>query len=93
MPYFYAHYNGSRISGEQYAHLNDDYACERDVRLILLVRYEGNRTIARIKCPINPRPVKGEFDVASMHSLFAFMYQNGWIHKETYNLSMFQWGK
>ena len=90
MPYFYTHYNGCNINKEQYDKLKARYAVERDVRLILLVRYVDGKAICRIKCPINPMPVKGEFEVASMQGIFDFMRQHGWIHRETYNLAMFR---
>ena len=90
LPYFYAHYNDCKINDEQYLRIKSTYERERFVQLILLIRYEGNKTIARIKCPINPMPVKGEFEVSSMNSLFHFMSQNGWVHRETLCLSMFR---
>ena len=89
LPYFFAHYSGCKINDEQYARIQSNYKRERAVQLILLVRYVDNKIIARIKCPINPMPVKGEFEASSMESLFAFMRNNGWTHKETYNLAMF----
>ena len=65
-------YNAERM--KQY------YAEERDVRLILLVRHEDGRTLCKIKCPINPLPVKGEFEVPTMGALHYFLEVNGW-HK------------
>lgn len=90
LPYFYAHYNGCRINDEQYARIKADYEGERNVQLILLVRYECNKIICRIKCPINPMPVKGEFEAPSMQGIFDFMRKQGWIHKDTWNLAMFR---
>ena len=90
LPYFYAHYNGSAISSEQYARLKSYYERERNVQLILLVRYDGNKTICRIKCPINPMPVKGEFEASSVSSLIDFMRQNGWHNTDAWSLSMFR---
>lgn len=89
MPYFSANFNGG-ISGERYDNMKKQYEDERNVQLILLVRYEGGKTICRIKCPINPMPVKGEFEVASMTAMFNFMRQNGWTHKDTWDMSMFR---
>ena len=89
LPYFYAKYNGTDISAVSYDRLKARYSVERDVELILLVRYDGNKTICRIKCPINPMPVDGEFAPVSMHGVCAFLHQNGWVHKETYNLNRF----
>lgn len=90
LPYFYAHYNDCRINDEQYLRIKSTYERERDVQLILLIRFEDNKTIARIKCPINPMPVKGEFEVSSMSSLFHFMRQNGWKQKDAWSLSIFR---
>lgn len=91
LPFFYAKANGNpSLNDEQYARVKARYAVERDVQLILLIRYEGNKMICRIKCPINPMPVKGEFEASNMHSVFDFLRQQGWIHKATYNLRMFQ---
>ena len=62
---------------------------ERDnVQLKLYVRYEdkvdiwgkfnGHRLLCHIECPINPMPVKGEFEVPSINAINAFLLKNGW---------------
>ena len=90
LPYFYGKVCNHYISTEQYARWKARYEVERDVQLILLTRYEHGKMICRIKCPINPMPVKGEFEASNMHSIFDFLRQQGWTHKATYNLSMFK---
>lgn len=66
------------------------YERERDVQLILLVRYENNKCICRIKCPINPLPIKGEFEAINPMAVEHLLGTLGWIFKEKINLHMFQ---
>ena len=64
------------------------YASERLVRLILLVRYERDqntgkfKTMCRIRCPINPFPVKGEFEAPSMNAVKYSLINLGWVETE-----------
>lgn len=62
---------------------------ERNIQLNAHVRYEnkvdewgrkanGIRTFCRIECPINPLPIKGEFEIPSLSALDAFLRNNGW---------------
>lgn len=90
LPYFYGVYSGANINDERYIKMKAHYANERDVQLILLIRYEHGKIICRIKCPINPMPVRGEFVASDMHGIFDFLRQQGWVHKDTYNLAMFR---
>ena len=61
---------------------------ERLVRLILLVRYERDqntgkfKTMCRIRCPINPFPVKGEFEAPSMNAVKYSLINLGWVETE-----------
>lgn len=66
------------------------YSAEREVRLILLVRYEENRPVCRIKCPINPLPIKGEFTAVSTGTMMSLLNTLGWSFKEKHNLYMFE---
>lgn len=76
----------------------DCYAKERDVKLILLVRYEHERTargivshcICKIKCPINPLPIKGEFETVSIAEMCKLLRGLGWEVKEEYAISLFE---
>jgi hypothetical protein len=64
----------------------EHYAKERDVRLILMVRMDGPRTFCKIKCPINPLPVTGEFEVPNMCVIQHFLKSNGWKKHESLNI-------
>lgn len=63
------------------------YEAERNVRLILMVRYDGARTFCKIKCPINPLPVTGEFEVPNIGALNNFLRNNGWTKHESLNIA------
>jgi len=66
------------------------YEAKRDVNLILQIRYdEKGNIICRIKCPINPLPIKGEFNVCHLGALVAFLEREGWKFNGNYNLRMF----
>ena len=73
---------------EHYAQMERHYDKERDVRLILLVRYEREplkntmRTICKIHCPVNPLPVKGEFEVPTFGVIKRYLNDNGWTERE-----------
>ena len=43
---------------QEAARIRAEYATERELQLILLVRHEEGKCICRIKCPINPLPIK-----------------------------------
>ena len=70
--------------------MKEDYAKPRDIRLILLVRYEGNNECyCKIRCPINPLPVKGEFNAPSINCVINFLRKDGWETMQTLHASMF----
>ena len=62
-----------------------------DIQLKVYVRYEnktgawgeiaGHRIMCLIDCPINPMPVKGEFEIPSWGALDAFLRKHGWQQK------------
>lgn len=59
------------------------YAKERDVRLVVTERItDDKRIFCRINCPINPLPVKGEFEIPSWGVLKRFLEANGWKLRE-----------
>ena len=66
------------------------YARERDVQLILLVRYDEGKCICRIKCPISPLPIKGEFEAPSIGAVSHTLQTMGWTYKEKLPLDMFR---
>lgn len=57
------------------------YGREREIQLIACIRWEERRCFCKIKCPVNPLPVKGEFEVPSLYSLRNFLKANGWEQK------------
>lgn len=72
------------------ARMHAEYAKEREVQLILLVRYEGKTPICRIRCPINPLPIKGEFQCVSASEMSKCLASMGWKYKEKIYSGMFQ---
>lgn len=66
------------------------YAQERDVKLTLFVRYDNNKCICRIKCPINPLPVRGEFNAVSEHEVRKFLTSLGWTCEQRLPLYFFR---
>lgn len=68
----------------------DYYAEEREIQLILLVRHEEGKCICRIKCPINPLPIKGEFETVNSAEVGRLLRKLGWTFKERFNLSVFK---
>lgn len=67
------------------------YAEEREVRLILLVRFnEKGKPICRIKCPINPLPIKGEFEAPTVGAVSHTLETMGWTYKEKLPLGLFK---
>lgn len=77
-------------SKEQYERMREYYAREREIQLIALFRWENGKCFCKIKCPINPLPVHGEFETASYDSVGRFLAQDGWIFKEKLYPRMFQ---
>ena len=66
------------------------YAMEREIQLILLVRFENGKCICRIKCPINPLPIKGEFQCVSTREMSKLLTSMGWTYKAKYGIGMFR---
>lgn len=66
------------------------YAKEREIQLILLVRFENGKCICRIKCPINPLPIKGEFQCVSTSEMSRLLTSMGWTYKAKYGIGMFR---
>lgn len=65
------------------------YGAERELQLILFIRNENGKIYCRIKCPVSPLPVKGEFEVPSIGAINNFLYQNGWTRRQTIPSHMF----
>lgn len=75
---------------DKYKKMEALYATEREIQLILLVRYENGKCICRIKCPINPLPIKGEFQCVSTSEMSKLLTSMGWTYKEKYGIEMFR---
>ena len=61
----------------------NDCAKLRDVQLILLVRFDNDgHTYCKIKCPVNPLPIKGEFEVVSLTQIIKLLQREGWTIKQ-----------
>lgn len=90
------------LESQHYFNVSDatrsHYEKEREVQLILLVRHESKRTpqgttnrrFCKIKCPINPLPIKGEFEVVSVAEICKLLRSLGWVPKAEYSLRMFE---
>lgn len=72
------------------------YGEEREIELILVTRYEqkergrGSRLMCKISCPVNPMPVKGEFEAPSYAAICHFLADHGWTKKETISNHWFE---
>ena len=76
-------------SQEQYTHMREYYAREREVQLVCMFRWEKDRCFCRIRCPINPLPVKGEFETpGSTAQVVDFLEKQGWNFQQKFHYSM-----
>lgn len=78
------------------------YGEEKEIQLVASVRWEDfpvstrngivqmPKCFCRIKCPINPLPVKGEFELPSLESLRVFLKVNGWELKHDMSSGWFE---
>ena len=74
--------------------LRKHYAKERNVSLILQVKFTDtdHKTMCRIKCPINPLPVKGWFEVPTLSILKKFLRDQGWVEAQTISAELLDFG-
>ena len=82
--------------------LRQYYGQEREIQLIACLRWEDfpvstrkgivqmPKCFCRIKCPVNPLPVKGEFELPSLDSLRSFLKANGWTLKQDVSAGLFK---
>ena len=78
-------------SREQYESWHNYYAREREVQLLAMFRWEKGKCFCRIKCPINPLPVKGEFETPGTTTpVLDFLKANGWEFKQKIHPNMFE---
>lgn len=91
MPWLQSNYPkfGTNGTTEQAQRIREYYSKDRDVHLILLVRHEDGKCICRIKCPINPLPIKGEFQCVSTGEMSKLLKSMGWTYKEKVHYGMF----
>lgn len=82
--------DGNMEYSEHFVRAEKLYAQERDIQLILLVRFENGKCICRIKCPINPLPIKGEFQCVSTSEMSKLLTSMGWTYKAKYGIGMFR---
>ena len=92
LKYLSSNYQRYGTSGnpEDAERIREWYAREREVQLILLVRHEEGKCICRIKCPVNPLPLKGEFVVTNAGDVSRLLIDLGWSFKDKLNLAMFK---
>ena len=91
MPWLQSKYErfGTHVTTEQAQRIRAAYEKDRDVQLILLVRHDDGKCICRIKCPINPLPIKGEFQCVSTGEMSKLLKSMGWTYKEKVHSGMF----
>ena len=91
MPWLQSRYErfGTHGTTEQAQRIRAAYEKDREVQLILLVRHEDGKCICRIKCPINPLPIKGEFQCVSTGEMSKLLKSMGWTYKEKVHSGMF----
>ena len=74
------------------------YAKEREISLIAKFRYETERTdrkrinhcYCKIQCPVNPLPIKGEFEAPCVTAVIDFLTENGWTVTQKAYSTMFE---
>lgn len=66
------------------------YAKRQDVRLVVTERItDDGRIFVLINCPVNPLPVKGEFEIPTWGALKRFLTSNGWKQHEVIDSRFF----
>ena len=92
LPYLNLKLAGERgpLDANRVRHLREQYSDEREIQLILLTRYEGNKLMCKVKCPISPLPVKGEFEAPCYAAICSFLKENGWSFKQKFYPRMFE---
>ena len=80
------------VSEAQYDRQRELYARERSISLYAMVRFDRNKQTAycKIKCPVNPLPIKGEFELANERVLCQFLENLGWRYTQKIVLDMFE---
>lgn len=61
------------------------YQAVREIHLVALFRYEGEKVFCCIKCPVNPLPIRGEFETVSEKAVVTFLVSQGWLCERKFN--------
>ena len=93
MPYALNKFEGGIKELASCPKLVEHYSMERKVTLMAMFRWENGakgklHCLCKIRCPINPLPVKGEFEAASMNAVLGFLQENGWTIEQKLNTAM-----
>lgn len=69
----------------------DSYAKEREIQLIAMFRWENGKCFCKVKCPINPFPIKGEFETPGTTSpVLDYLVEHGWLFQQRIYPRMFE---
>ena len=90
LPYVTAKVMNKCASAELSQRMRDYYTREREIQLLCMFRWENGKCFCRIKCPVNPLPVKGEFEVPTTTDVGTFLVNNGWSFKQKIYPRMFE---
>lgn len=84
--------DGNMEYSEHFVRAEKHYAQERIVKLVILVRHEAGKCYCRIKCPINPLPIKGEFETTTAADVGRLIMSMGWSfsHKIELNSPLYK---
>ena len=80
-----SNHNMDLRSAEDMECLHKRYSKEQIVQLIAQFKFENGKIFCRIRCPINPLPVRGWFETPSVHVLTKSLISMGWIPIHTLN--------
>lgn len=70
----YAEANSNHLTRRKECYENNIH-----VALNVYVRFEDDKTYCRIQCPVNPLPIRGEFETPNIRILKEFLASNGWV--------------
>ena len=56
---------------------------EREIQCVVYYRWDQSNLLCHIKCPINPLPVKGEFQAPALNVIKRWFASDGWTLKAT----------
>lgn len=82
----YASCKGWDISKEN---IQNIYGKEREIQLVASLRVKDGKFYCRIKCPVNPLPIKGEFEIVSLNEFKKFLENLGWEFVGTQSIQFF----